>query len=130
MYTDSEVGSGEMIWVQFRDSKEGAGIGINFNSEPESFVGYCEEQEVLLSKLGTVKNRIWTIEKENTRVRLKCNGEKIFDFDTSTHSDKDCTKHWSLDFITLRFADETVTKNMADTASVSFRQYATGEASI
>ena len=127
VYTDSEVGSGEMIWVQFHASNKGAGMGIYFNAQPKSFVGYCEEQEIPLGKLGTIKNRVWTIEKENTRVKLRCNGEQIFDFDTED-STKDCKSHWVLDFITLKFADETITQDMADTASDFFRQYATGEA--
>ena len=116
------------MWAQFLESNKinGAGISITFKLEPVYNLGFCETEIIPQSKLGTDKNRIWTIEKENTRVKLTCNGVQIFDIDIELSSKEDCKTHWSLNFQILRFAEQT---NQVDTASDFFRQYTKGKIS-
>ena len=87
-------------------------------------IGYCEQvKKIPQNKLGADKNRIWTIEKENTRVKLSCNGVQIFDFDIELSTIEECKKRWTFTSEILRFAGQI---NQVDTASDFFRQYTTG----
>ena len=103
--------------------KDGAGISIYFKSEPVYNIGYCEVEKIPQSKLGADKNRIWTIERENTRVKLSCNGVQIFDFDIQLSTKDECKKRWTFKSEILRFVGQI---NQGDTASDFFRQYTAG----
>ena len=53
IHTDSEIGSGDMIWTQFFDP-DGAGRGISvlLYSSPYYDIGYCQNDiEIPLDKL-------------------------------------------------------------------------------
>ena len=125
IHTNAEIGSGDVMWVQFLESNmiNGAGISIYFKSEPVYNFAFCEAMKIPQNKLGTDDDRIWTIEKDNTRVKLTCNGEKIFDIDTQLSTVQDCKTRWEFNFEILRFPEQI---NQADTASHFFRQYNTG----
>ena len=122
------MGSKDVMWAQFLESNKinGAGISITFHPEPLYNLGFCETEIIPQSKLGTDKNRIWTIEKDNTRVKLTCNGVQIFDIETKLSTTEDCKTRWAFDFEILRFAEQT---NQVDTASDFFRQYTKGKIS-
>ena len=113
------------MWVQFLESDKtnGAGISITFYPEPIYNLGFCETEKIPQSKLGTDKNRIWTIKKDNTRLKLTCNGEQIFDIDTQLSTQEDCKTRWKFNFEFLRFPEQI---KQVDTASHFFRQYDTG----
>ena len=115
------------MWAQFLESNKinGAGISITFYLEPVYNLGFCLAEKIPQSKLGTDKNRIWTIEEENTRVKLSCNGVQIFDIDTQLWPNDDCKTRWSFNFEILRFPKQT---EQVDTASDFFRQYTTSRA--
>ena len=96
MSTDSEMGSNERIWVQFArsDNNSPVGIIVDLTSPPKYNIGSCTDSNFSLTKLGTGDNRIWTIEKVGTRMKLSCNGVQIFDFETSISKKENCGKLW------------------------------------
>ena len=127
--TDSEIGSGDLMWVQFLDSSadenKGGGISLYFDSQPTYYLGYCESKvHIPVNKLGTAKNRTWTIKKENTRMKLYCNGVEIFDIETQTSTKSECRARWSFDCAKIRFASTTYG---TDTASDFYRKYISGK---
>ena len=129
VFTNSEIGSGDLMWVQFLDSSadgnKGGGISLYFDSPPKYDLGYCETRvEIPVDKLGTDKNRIWTIKKENTRMKLLCNRVEIFDIETQTSTEAVCKTRWSFDCAKMRFAS---TNEGADTASDFYRKYIPGK---
>ena len=128
LYTDSEIGGGDVMWVRFTQSNSGifAGISVKFDSRPSYHIGKCvkERKGIPKNKLGENKNRIWTIEKQETRLKLFCNGVEIFNHDTQTSSNELCRTHWSSDLDSFRFRDGDIGKK--DTASDLYRQHITG----
>ena len=117
------------MWLQFAGEDElsdkGGGITLYFDSLPKYDLGYCESKvEIPVDKLGTDKNRIWTIKKENTRMKLFCNGVEIFDIETQTSNKSECRTRWSFDCDKIRFANTNVG---TDTASDFYRKYKTGK---
>ena len=129
VFTNSEIGSGDLMWVQFFDANEssgkGGGITLYFDSQPKYDLGYCVARvDVPVNKLGTDKNRIWTIKKENTRMKLVCNGVEIFDIETQTSTKSECRTRWSFDCAKMRFAS---THAGTDTASDFYRKYISGK---
>ena len=125
IHTNSEIGSGDLIWAQFYDSDDTSrGLTVSFVSPPNYDMGYCKgDTEIPLSKLGTNKNRIWTIEKENTKIKVACNGILIFEYDPQLSSDQECREKWAQDTSSLKFGS---TSSETDTASDFYRAYTTG----
>ena len=129
LYTDSEIGSGDVMWVQFTQSNSEmvVGISVKFDSEPSYHIGKCvtERTEIPKNKLGENKNRNWTIEKKGRRLKLSCNGVEIFNYDTESSEIWQCRARWSKDYDSFRFRDDDdITKK--DTASDLYREYTTG----
>ena len=127
--TDSEIGSGDKIWSQFFDPNGGGrGITVYFDSPPVYGIGYCQNDiKIPLDKLGTDKNRIWTIELVSTRVKLFCNGIQIFDYDPQLSDNQECREKWSLGASILKFGRNIWEE---DTASDFYREYKTGKQNI
>ena len=127
LYTDSEIGSGDVLWVQFTQSYSGivVGISVKFDSEPGYHIGKCvtERIEIPKNKLGENKNRIWMIEKK-TRLKLSCNGVEIFNYDTESSEIWQCRARWSKDYDSFRFRDDDIYRK--DTASDLYREYTAG----
>ena len=101
---------------------------MHFDSPLLYRIGYCQDLyiEIPLNKLGTDKNRIWTIELDSTRVKLFCNGIQIFDYDPQLSSNQECRETWSLGASILKFGRNTNTWGI-DTASDLYREYTTGK---
>ena len=128
IYTDSKIGSGDVMWVQFFASSGGVGISVRFDSTPNYYIGLCVQRTVIpQNNLGKDNDRIWTIEKHGTRLKLLCNGVEIFNYETETSSENDCKDRWTLDFIKIRFTDNTANNGNMDTASDLYRQHITGK---
>lgn len=127
--TDSKIGSGERIWVQFSrsDNFGFVGITVDFAESPRYSLGSCKNSEIPLNKLSKEDNRIWTIEKVDKRLRLSCNGIEIFDFDTNLSTVDTCRNSWSNDFAYVRFIGESVNSYPIDTASDYYRKYTPGK---
>ena len=129
MLTDSEIGSGDLLWVQFfssNDESKAAGFSISFGSTPKYSLGYCEINKSIDREMFRLNShKVWTIRKENTRVMLKCNGVQIFEIDTSLSAGENCEKKWSMKFDSMRFYADG--EKSADTASDFFRAYTSGK---
>ena len=118
------------MWVQFMESGKGAGISVRFDSTPNYHIGSClnkNRPKIATEKLGEYNDRVWTIEKHGTRLKLLCNGVEIFNYDTHTSNETDCRDRWTLEFNEMRFTDNTVNNGKADTASDLYRQHTTGK---
>ena len=124
---DSDIGSGHLIWPQFFDTATSQlrGISIYLKSPPIFSIGYCTSKaEIPLNKLGSDKNRIWTIVIDSTRIKLSCNGELIIDYDAQLSSNQECREKWSFGASNLRFGDNF---EEMDNASDFYREYTTGK---
>ena len=130
VFTNSEIGSGDVMWVQFANIQETGIVGfvVKFDSNPFYSIGQClENVRIPLNQLGTDKDRIWTIEKDsNTRVKLYCNGAEIADIDTQASDKPKCGQFWAVDFAGIRFIAGTHDDHLKDTASDFFRKYKPG----
>ncbi|KAL5247372.1 hypothetical protein ACHWQZ_G019294 [Mnemiopsis leidyi] len=60
--------------------------------------------------------RVWTISKENGKIKLECDSKVIFDIDYATSTNYFCKYFWSLEFGQTKFQG-------GDTASDSYRSY-------
>ena len=129
MLTDSGIGSGDQLWVQFfssEDESKAAGFSISFGIIPKYSLGYCEINRLIDTRCFQVgDHNVWTIRKENKRVMLNCNKVQIFDIDTSLSAEEDCEKKWSIQFDSMRFYDDG--EKSPDTASDFYRPYTTGK---
>ena len=118
------------MWVQFGNSDgDFVGLHVGFSKRLPYNVGKCGQGEIQAEKLGTDRNRIWTIEKVESRVMLSCNGVEIVDIKTRDSENKACRSRWAVDFARMKFVDnsETDKPKAKDTASDYFRQYITGK---
>ena len=117
-----------MIWVQFGYSDNGVvGLQVKFNKKTYYTIGiHCDQGEIPLEKLGADRNRIWTIEKDGTRVKLSCNGVEIVDLETGLSNEEECKDRWVDDFPGMRFIDGSDEDKAKDTASDYFRPYKAG----
>ena len=125
--TDSVIGSKDLTWIQFLDSSvsrgKGGGISIHFETQMRYSLGYCQANNIPHNKLGTDRNRIWTIEKVETRMKLFCNEEEIFDIETNSEDDG-CRTRWSFDCAKIKF---TSSSYEIDNASDLYRKFKTGK---
>ena len=130
VFTNSEIGSVDLMWTRFiTHSGKGTGLSVLFESIPSYYIGSCgsERINIPLNKLGTDNHRVWTIKRENSAVKLFCNGVDIFHYDTKTSNEKSCEDAWSLDFAVLKFPNNTASNGNEDNASDSYRRYTTGK---
>ena len=115
------------MWVRFINPKEpgtGSGVIINFKSSLRIFASDCNGTKVeSVTKLGTDKVRVWTIRRENSNVRVSCNGEQVYDAVKVASNITNCRERWSNDFNNIKF----INTSKIDTASDFYRQYTNGE---
>ena len=123
--TDSDIGSGEVLRLKFteQDSHVGPGIRVLFYDPPLYTIGRCDPEalDVPFVMPSLSQHRVWTFSKENNRLKLLCNGVKIYDFNFIEDSTEDCLDWWSgFDLVHVKFTD-TDKVNNTDTASDFFR---------
>ena len=131
--TDSEVGSGDILWARFlphwdSDIADGVGISVRFNNELIFSIGYCRTWNIPLAKIpqsDTNTTKVWTFKKLDETLILLCNGVEIVKYSLK-ESSLDCRQRWSRDFKRLQFAS---TDQATDTASDAFRPLPRGESS-
>ena len=78
--TDSEVGTDDAIWMRFIErvtTDHGPGLEIHFTDPPVYILEYCTGFVEFSMCPGP--ERVWTISKENQRIKLECNDEVLFD---------------------------------------------------
>ena len=134
MFSDSEVGSKDLMWIDFADVNKTAAISFNVYLAPKPIyhLETCmRDTNIPLDKLGKDKNRVWTLEKESSRVRLSCNSIEIFDFDTQTSAgyDDNCRALWAPKFAVVIFKDDIGGngRRAIDTASDLYRKLPKGK---
>ena len=117
-----------MMWVQFGYSHNGVvGLHVKFGKNPTYTIGSnCAKGGIPVERLGTDRNRTWTIEKDGTRVKLSCNGVKIVDIETGNSDVEECKGRWVDDFPGMRFIDGSDENKPNDTASEYFRPFKAG----
>ena len=132
IFTNSEIGSGDFMWVRFANSQKAGKIGLQlaFDSKLTYNIGKCENKEIPAEKLGTDRNRIWTIKKVGTKVILYCNGELIVELETEASKNEDCRILWAIDFAGIKFHDGSNDGLRKDTASDYFRRYKAGKSKM
>ena len=105
--TDSEVGSGDLLWMQFvkhNANKNHRGIRISFEKPPRFMIGSCTSwADAKFPPSCANKNRVWTITKQGGTLQLYCNGGQIFDFDYTKSTKSECRSHWSVETAHIRF---------------------------
>jgi hypothetical protein len=124
--TDSQIGSGEELWVRFvkLNSDEGPGISVIFADPPTILVGYCMNAWQTFDMPGSdLKPRIWTFVKTATNIQLLCNGEQVIDANYAESLSSNCKPLWSLNFEQIKF----MMRERTDTASDYYRQIPEGK---
>ena len=119
--TDSAVGSGDRLWVQFF-VEAGNGIGgvaIKFTDPPQYSIGYCTAWTTFIMPEGEV-NKTWTITKTDVSIALSCDDQEIIYLLLSDSTLADCESRWSQDAANILF-------NTQDTASEMYRAQPTGK---
>ena len=106
--TNSLVGSGEKLWVRFveKGTNDGPGFWVEFTDPPQYRLGYCNDRSEFTMPEGPI--RVWTISRENDRIKLDCNGVVIFDInyinnDWKTNGVEKCKFYWANDLGATRF---------------------------
>ena len=105
--TDSKVGSGDLLWVQFAKLnaiKDRRGIRISFKKPPRFMIGSCTSwADAKFPPSCANKNRVWTITKQGGTLQLYCNGGQIFDFDYTKSTKSNCRSQWSVETAHIKF---------------------------
>ena len=115
IYTDSTQGSGDVMWVRFKDQNNELGISVEFQDPPRYDIGYCTPAEnPLTCTLPEGDVKIWTITKYSTKVILHCNGVEIFNYKFSESTRAECQGIWSPEKTDFQFGT-------TDTASDFYR---------
>ena len=110
-----------MRFLKTSKDEADSGIRIHFSDSPTYSHGFCDEENEFTMPEGP--ERVWMISKDNTKIKLSCNDEVIFDDDYSTSNDIHCREHWSRDFVLMQFQS-------TDTASDSYRPYSEGKPKV
>jgi hypothetical protein len=93
--TDSTIGSGDLVYVQFRNSQgeEAGGLTIKFTSPPTHFIDACRKWTNFPTDLPTARNKVWRITKSRIsgiRLIVHCNEREVLNVSLS-----DSTSHYS-----------------------------------
>jgi hypothetical protein len=81
--TDSKLGSGDITYVQFRDSQgsNAGGFAIKFDSPPTNWIEYCNEGWTNFpTDLPKAKNKVWRItitRISGIRLIVHCNEKEV-----------------------------------------------------
>ena len=131
--TDSEVGSGDILWARFlphldSDIADGVGISVRFNDELTFSIGYCGTFNIQLMKdpESTNATTVWTFKKNDEQLLLLIDGIVVV-IHSLKQASPECRRRWSRDFKILQFAS---TDQATDTASDAFRPLPKGESSL
>ena len=86
----------------------GPGFRIHFTDPPTYQLGYCSDNYVEFTMPPHGPIRVWTIRKENDKIKLDCNGVVIFDINYEineqvVNGEMQCSKYWTKDFEAIQF---------------------------
>ena len=109
--TDSELGSGEEVWVYFYDSdgSVAGGINIRFRNPLQYGLSWCSAHyRNLPITPPTTRDKVWKITFVKTagiRVKIHCNGVKVLDMAVSadTCTEGNWYEYWSRSVEKIKF---------------------------
>nr|AFK75430.1 putative secretory peptide-20 [Pleurobrachia bachei] len=116
--TDLTAGSEEQITVDTYNigSSFIGGVGVKFTSPIQYGISFCTTSwTVLPVQPGDEVDKIWTIRKTTTAVRIECNGLEVLNYQFSDSSASSCVSRWGGDVV------EKILFYAYDTASDSYR---------
>jgi len=109
--TSSVVGSNQDIHLFFY-GEEGlaGGIVVWFTSPIKYWIHYCKNEYIVFPTTPpTDQDKIWSILRTQTRLKVECNGVSVLEYDTSI-----CEKCWRNEVKQIQF-------HTSDTASEQYR---------
>ena len=128
LQTDSVLGSGDYVWVYFKDSQGqwAGGVLVSFTSTPKYVIAWCYGWYNFPTTLPTATVKVWRItvirSSDIVSVQIHCNEEEVLN---NVVSYSTCgtywTRYWSRDVVQIYFHPD-----WADTASDYYRPYSPG----
>ena len=128
--SDSELGSGDQVYVYFYSSQGGivGGVGFKLTSPPQYSIFNCRGAK-FLTDLPTAGVKVWRITvtsySDIIGLQILCNGEEVLN---TAISDSMCTysswnTYWNRDIAKIKFSS-------SDTMSDYYRPYQPGNSLI
>eukprot|EP00116_Pleurobrachia_bachei_P015522 sb/3475784/ len=99
------------------------GVGVKFTKPIQYVIGFCNTSLLPVQPPEEV-DKIWTIQKTATAVRIDCNGVEVLNYQFSDSSESSCVSRWGGDVV------EKILFYAYDTASDSYRTVAGNEGVI
>ena len=122
--TDSVVGSGELVLVVlYTDQEEYISdirLDLSSSATPKYKIQPCTPPTIFPVDLPVEQDKIWTITKTATALKIECNDVEVVDYLYSDSSDSRCVTRFSQDIEKIIFPSDY------DTASDEYRQEPTG----
>ena len=116
--TDSVVGSNEKVGVRLYTSEEAyiSRILLRFDATPKLYINRCTSGSITFPvDLPTGQNKIWTITKTTTALKIECNDVVVLDYLYTEFINSDCVAKFSKDVEKIWFTS-------SDDASDEYRQ--------
>ena len=125
--SDSVLGSGDEVYVYFRDSQGNwaGGVNLELSSTPQYYIGWCNGSFYFPTTLPTATVKVWRItvikSSDIVSVQIHCNEKEVLNY---LLSDSTCwydwTTFWSRDGAQIYFLPGYTT------ASDYYRPYSSG----
>ena len=96
--SDSVLGSGDEVYVYFRDSQGNlaGGVNLELSSTPQYYIGWCNGSFNFPTTLSTETVKVWRItvikSSDIVSVQIHCNGEEVLNY---VLSDSTCSSYWT-----------------------------------
>ena len=96
--TDSVLGSGDLVYVYFKDSQGrwAGAVHVQFTSTPQYHIGWCTNWVNFQTPLPTATVKVWRItvikSSDIVSVQILCNGEEVVNY---VLSDSTCVSGWT-----------------------------------
>ena len=110
LQTDSVLGSGDYVWVYFKDSQGNwaGGVFVKFTSTPQYYIGWCNGWFNFPTPLPTATVKVWRItvikSSDIVSVQIHCNGEEVLNYVLSDSTCRyDWTTYWRRDGVQIYF---------------------------
>jgi len=114
--TDTAVGSSEQVYIFFLTAA-GSYIGsiqLTFYNPPKYYILSCASSWTPFPvTLPVEQDKVWTITKTASAIKIECNGEEVLNYLFSESADTLCVTKWSQDLEQIKF--------FSDTASDAYR---------
>ena len=105
--TDSAAGSDEQVYVWHYTAAGSyiGGIRLEFSNPPEYYINYCINYWTPFPvTLPVEQDKIWTITRTASALKVECNGVEVLNFLFSESTDSRCVTWWSWDVGKIKFS--------------------------